>query len=324
MNEGMTAATAARQAAVAAAGMTSVAAAAASVVRRRGGRPRIKPPIQDIFRRGDEVLVQVIKEGIGTKGPTLSHLHQHPGPLPGADARPGPRRRLAQDRGRRGTAARCATSCCELNPPKGARLHRPHRRHRPHQEGAVARPGLPAAAVEGDRPPHQEERRRRSDIYEESDMIIRTIRDIFTGDVDAIYIDEPEAFERAKEFLQIVMPRYVNRLQLYEGTRAAVPQVQARTTRSPRSTSATCRCGAAARSSSTRPRPWSRSTSTAATSAPTTSPRRSAYPAEPARRQGDRPAAAAARPGRRDRQRLHRHAQASGTAAASSARCATP
>jgi ribonuclease E len=28
---------------------------------RPGVRPRIKPPIQDIFRRGDEVLVQVIK-----------------------------------------------------------------------------------------------------------------------------------------------------------------------------------------------------------------------------------------------------------------------
>jgi ribonuclease E len=55
------------------------------------------------------------------------------------------------------------------------------------------------------------------DIYEESDMIIRTIRDIFTGDVDTIYIDEHSAHERAKEFLQIVMPRYVNRLQLYEG-----------------------------------------------------------------------------------------------------------
>jgi len=47
------------------------------------------------------------------------------------------------------------------------------------------------------------------DIYEESDMIIRTIRDIFTGDVDTIYIDEPKAHDRAKEFLQIVMPRYV-------------------------------------------------------------------------------------------------------------------
>jgi ribonuclease E len=55
------------------------------------------------------------------------------------------------------------------------------------------------------------------DIYEESDMIIRTIRDIFTSEVDAIYIDEPAAYERAKEFLQIVMPRYVSRLQLYEG-----------------------------------------------------------------------------------------------------------
>jgi ribonuclease E len=54
-------------------------------------------------------------------------------------------------------------------------------------------------------------------IYEESDMIIRTIRDIFTGEVDAIYIDEPTAHERAKEFLQLVMPRYVHRLQLYEG-----------------------------------------------------------------------------------------------------------
>src|SRR5204862_7509553 len=39
---------------------------------RIGVRPRFKPPIQDIFQRGDEVLVQVIKEGIGTKGPTLS------------------------------------------------------------------------------------------------------------------------------------------------------------------------------------------------------------------------------------------------------------
>jgi ribonuclease E len=48
-------------------------------------------------------------------------------------------------------------------------------------------------------------------------MIIRTIRDTFTADVDAIYIDEPKAFERAKEFLQIVMPRYVSRLHLYEG-----------------------------------------------------------------------------------------------------------
>ncbi|MFP6677776.1 MAG: Rne/Rng family ribonuclease, partial [Pirellulaceae bacterium] len=55
------------------------------------------------------------------------------------------------------------------------------------------------------------------DIYEESDMIIRTIRDIFSSDVDAIYIDQEAAYERAKEFLQLVMPRFVNRLHLYDG-----------------------------------------------------------------------------------------------------------
>ena len=55
------------------------------------------------------------------------------------------------------------------------------------------------------------------DIYEESDMIIRTIRDIFSIEVDVIHVDEERAFERAKEFLQMVMPRHVGRLQLYQG-----------------------------------------------------------------------------------------------------------
>src|SRR5687767_9426971 len=33
---------------------------------------RDRPPIQRCLRRGDEIIVQVIKEGIGTKGPTLT------------------------------------------------------------------------------------------------------------------------------------------------------------------------------------------------------------------------------------------------------------
>ncbi len=45
---------------------------------QRSTRPRFKPPFKEIFKRGDEVLVQVIKEGIGTKAlpfrPTLASL----------------------------------------------------------------------------------------------------------------------------------------------------------------------------------------------------------------------------------------------------------
>ena len=154
-----TARTAAATATVAARPVAAAAAAARKRARfRTGVRPRIKPPIQEIFRRGDEVLVQVIKEGIGTKGPTLSTYISIPGRylvLMPALGRVGVSRKIEDDEDRR----RLRDILLELNPPKGAGLHRPHRRHRPHQERALARPGLSAAAVEGDRPPHQEDDR---------------------------------------------------------------------------------------------------------------------------------------------------------------------
>ncbi|RYE53755.1 MAG: S1 RNA-binding domain-containing protein, partial [Hyphomicrobiales bacterium] len=40
---------------------------------------RDRPPIQQCLRKGDEIVVQIIKEGIGTKGPTLSTYLSIPG-----------------------------------------------------------------------------------------------------------------------------------------------------------------------------------------------------------------------------------------------------
>ncbi len=182
---------------------------------RTGVRPRFKPPIQDIFQRGDEVLVQVIKEGIGTKGPTLSTYISIPGRylvLMPALGRIGVSRKIENDEDRR----RLRDILRELNPPKGVgfivRTAGTDRTKKELSRDLAYLLRLWKVIV----------RRIKKttgpvDIYEESDMIIRTIRDIFTGDVDTIFIDEPKAFERAKEFLQIVMPRYVNRLKLYEG-----------------------------------------------------------------------------------------------------------
>ena len=49
------------------------------------------------------------------------------------------------------------------------------------------------------------------EIYKESDMVTRTIRDIFTEDIGTIWVDEKGAYEAAKEFMEAVMPRFANR-----------------------------------------------------------------------------------------------------------------
>ena len=178
-------------------------------------RPRVKPPIQDIFERGDEVVVQVIKEGIGTKGPTLSTYISIPGRyvvLMPALGRIGVSRKIEDDDDRR----RLRDILRELNPPKGlgfiVRTAGTDRTKREISRDLAYLLRLWKVIVR-----RIKKSEGPTDIYEESDMIIRTIRDIFTTEVDAIQIDQPAAFERAREFLQIVMPRYANRLHLYEG-----------------------------------------------------------------------------------------------------------
>jgi ribonuclease E len=48
-------------------------------------------------------------------------------------------------------------------------------------------------------------------------MITRTIRDIFSKDIDTIWVDEEHAFASASEFLQIVMPNYASRIRYHGG-----------------------------------------------------------------------------------------------------------
>ena len=181
----------------------------------QSARPRIKPPIQELFQRGDEVLVQVIKEGIGSKGPTLSTYISIPGRyvvLMPALGRVGVSRKIEDEDERR----RLKDILHELNPPKGLGfIVRTAGAGRSRQELSRDLSYLlrlwkviAKRVIEEEGP---------VDIYEESDMIIRTIRDIVTTDIDAIHVDRKVAYERAKEFLKLVMPRHVNKLHLYKG-----------------------------------------------------------------------------------------------------------
>jgi ribonuclease E len=179
------------------------------------GRGLIKPPIQDIFRRGDEVLIQVIKESIGTKGPTLSTYISIPGRylvlMPGLN-RVGVSRKIADEGQRR----KLREIMNDLNPPKGlgfivrtAGLDRTKRELARDLAYLLRLWKVILRRIKKAKTP--------APIYQESDMITRTIRDIFSSDIDTIWIDEPAAFERAQEFLRIVMPKFVDRLKFYDG-----------------------------------------------------------------------------------------------------------
>ncbi|MBK9119071.1 MAG: Rne/Rng family ribonuclease [Phycisphaerales bacterium] len=166
---------------------------------------RARPPIQKCLRRGQEVLVQVTKEGIGTKGPTLTTYLSIPGRflvmMPGM-RRLGVSRRIEDD----GARERLRTTLAQLELPEGV--------------GFIARTAAidrPLDELQNDllyltRLWRAVEKRIKNDaapaeLYRESDLVIRTIRDVFTDDIDKILVDDEEVATRAREFLSIFSPK---------------------------------------------------------------------------------------------------------------------
>src|SRR5262249_59689589 len=152
--------------------------------RARGGFGRPKPLIQEIFRRGQEVLVQVIKEGLGTKGPTLSTYISIAGRylvlMPGLN-RVGVSRKIADDEQRR----RLREIFNELQPPEGLgfiiRTAGLDKTKKELQRDLAYLSRLWQVVVRRIR-----KLKSPAEIYQESDMITRTIRDTFTNDIDTI------------------------------------------------------------------------------------------------------------------------------------------
>jgi ribonuclease E len=166
---------------------------------------RSRPPIQKCLRRGQEVIVQITKEGIGTKGPTLSTYLSIPGRflvmMPGMH-KLGISRKIEDDASRQ--ELREQLSGLEL--PEGI--------------GFIARTaaqGRTRKEVQNDlnylaRLWRTIERRIRTEkapceVYRESDLVIRTIRDMFSPNIQKIVVDDPEVANRAREFLSIFSPR---------------------------------------------------------------------------------------------------------------------
>ncbi len=184
-----------------------------SVGRRKALKERI--PIQNCLHKGDELVVQVTKEGINTKGPTLSTYLALPGTylvmMPWMHKH-GISHKIEdlQERDR----LRQVLEECE--PPRN--------------QGFIVRTagqGCSKSDIQKDlrylsRLWKAIEKRMGSEkspaaLYRESDLIIRTLRDVFNSKINRIICDSQSAVQRIKDFLAITNPRYVRRAVYYDG-----------------------------------------------------------------------------------------------------------
>ena len=187
---------------------------------KRSGRVRI----HDVLKRNQELLVQVVKDEIGTKGAALSTYISLPGRylvlMPGVDATR-VSRKIEDEAQRR----QLKEIVAQLAPPPGT--------------GVIIRTaGLDRTKQELQRDmayllklwetilAQAKELPAPSVVYEESDLVIRSIRDYFTPDIAEILVDDREVFKRAREFLQAIMPRYVSRIKLYRERRPIFSKYQ--------------------------------------------------------------------------------------------------
>jgi ribonuclease G len=179
------------------------------------GEPAERPMvIEDLIQEGQELLVQVSKDPIGTKGARVTSYITIPGRylvlMPSME-HVGISRRIEDEEAR----ARLKAIAQEIK-PKGF--------------GLIMRTASEDATVEEIRRDLefllllwdniQKKKERVSApalLYSDLDLVFRSVRDFMSHDVERLVIDSPEEYERLKEFARTYFPRLTERIELYEG-----------------------------------------------------------------------------------------------------------
>ncbi|MBI4714869.1 MAG: Rne/Rng family ribonuclease [Nitrospirae bacterium] len=173
------------------------------------------PPksIEELLQEGQEILVQVTKEPMGTKGARLTSYVSLPGRhlvfMPGVD-HVGISRRIQDDQER----ARLKEVIRSAKKPGNGYIVR------------TASEGVDREAIVSDTEFLEllwQNIQRKMDrspapalLYSELDLIFRTVRDLFTLKVDRLIIDNAQEYERIREFVKLYLPALLSRLELYE------------------------------------------------------------------------------------------------------------
>ncbi|HVN28188.1 MAG TPA: Rne/Rng family ribonuclease, partial [Candidatus Binataceae bacterium] len=181
--------------------------------RRRGAQPRrVRLPIEQQLHRGQEIIVQIAKEPMGTKGARLTSSISLPGRflvyMPTSNNL-GLSRRIESAEER----ARLRSILTELRPQQGGFIVRTacegvSRREIQRDVAFLTKTWASILKKNEKSPPA-------SLLYSDLDVALRTVRDLFSSEVDRLWCDDPDTYSRMVQFVQTYMPRLRGRVQLY-------------------------------------------------------------------------------------------------------------
>ncbi|MFH1614765.1 MAG: Rne/Rng family ribonuclease [Planctomycetota bacterium] len=174
-----------------------------------------RPPVQSCLTKGQDIIVQVTKEGLKTKGPTLTTYISLPGKylvLMPWMRHIGISQKIEDEDERK----RLRELIDQLEVPKEIGFIVRTAGH-----GGTKR-DLQADLAYLQRLWRAIEKRLEaesspSELYQESDLIIRTLRDVFTSKISKIICDSESTARRVRDFINIAMPRFRKKVSYYDG-----------------------------------------------------------------------------------------------------------
>jgi ribonuclease E len=182
--------------------------------RRRRQRFLRNYKIQDVIHRRQIMLIQVVKEERGNKGAALTTYLSLAGRfsvlMPNSPSGGGVSRKITSVADRR----RLKEAMAELDVPEGMGLIvRTAGANRPKPE--IKRDCEYLLRLWDDIRERTMESTAPALIYEEASLIKRTIRDVYTRDVEDILVDGEEGWRAARDFMRMLMPGHAKKVQLW-------------------------------------------------------------------------------------------------------------
>lgn len=183
-----------------------------------------RPRIQEVLRRGQELLVQVEKDERDHKGSALTSYISLPGRymviMPGSDSS-GISRKVEQE----GERKKLKEFVAGMNIPEGiGYIIRTEAVGRSAEELQKDLDNL-LAMYEGIKQ-SAAEIKGAGEVYQDRGLIIRSIRDYFSDDIDEVLVDSKEAYNEAKEFFRETMPKCEKLVKLHKEKRPIFSRFQ--------------------------------------------------------------------------------------------------